>query len=77
MIVRILPAISAASALVKELHPLVRVEVVLHPEFLAGGIDPHEGMRAVTVHAPPSARQTALAHQVGHLMRGLGIAGPE
>ena len=61
----------------EERHALVGVEVVLHPELLAGGVDPHVGVRAVAVHVAPGARQAALAHQVGHLVRGLGIAGPE
>src|SRR3546814_6188956 len=53
----------------EECHALIRVEVVLHPGFLTGGIDPHIGMGAIAVHVPPGARQASLAHQVGDLMR--------
>src|SRR3546814_12644368 len=44
----------------EERHALIRMEMVLHPEFLAGGIDPHVGMGAVAVHVPPGPRQTTL-----------------
>src|SRR3546814_3799564 len=48
--------------------PLVGVEVILHPELLAAGVDPHVGVRAVAVHVAPGARQPALAHDVGDLV---------
>src|SRR3546814_18533957 len=57
--------------------PLVGVEVILHPELLAAGVDPHVGVRAVAVHVAPGARQPALAHDVGDLVGALGIVGPE
>ena len=61
----------------EERHALVGVEVVLDPELLALGVDPHIGVRAIAVHVPPGARQAALAHQIGDLMRALRIVGPE
>jgi hypothetical protein len=61
----------------EELHALLGVEVVLHPEPLAGGIDPHVGVRAVAVHVAPRLRQAAITHQVGDLVRRLGRQRPE
>ncbi len=58
-------------------HALVGLEVVLHPELLALGVDPHVGVRAVAVHVPPAQRQAAVTHQVGDLVGGLGVEGPE
>src|SRR3546814_2946909 len=31
----------------EERHALIRMEMVLHPEFLAGGIDPHVDRKSV------------------------------
>src|SRR3546814_16202379 len=45
----------------EEFHALLGVEVVLHTEFLAPGIDPHLGVRTVAVHVPPGARPYARA----------------
>ena len=61
----------------EEGHALAGMEVVLDPEFLARGVDPHIGVRAVAVHLTPGARQAPHAHQIGHLVRRLGIVGPE
>ena len=61
----------------EELDALVGLEVVLHPEPLAGGVDPHVGVRAVAVHVPPGPRDAAVAHQPGHLVRRLRGQGPE
>ena len=56
---------------------LVRGEVVFDPESLAGRVDPLEGMRAETRHLAPGTRQTAVSHEVGHLVGGLRRKGPE
>ena len=56
---------------------LVGGEVVLDPEALTGGVDPLVGVRAEAGHLAPGARQAAVAHQVGHLVRGLRGEGPE
>ncbi len=61
----------------EELHALVGMEVILDPEFLALGINPHICVRAIAVHMPPGPRQSAFAHQIGHLMRALWIVDPE
>ena len=61
----------------EERHALLGVEVVLDPELLALGVDPHVGVGAVAVHVSPGARQTAHAHQIGDLMGGFRIVGPE
>src|SRR5690625_5991442 len=53
------------------------VEMVLHPKLLALSVDPHKRMRPVTVHVPPRARQSALAHQIGDLVGGFGVVGTE
>ena len=50
---------------------LVALEVVFHPEDLAVSVDPAECVAAVAVHLPPTLRQPAIAHQVGHLVCGL------
>lgn len=59
------------------LHPLRGVEVVLHPEPLPGGVDPHVGVRAVPVHVTVGGRDAAVAHEIGDLVRGLGVEAPE
>ena len=56
---------------------LLRTEVVLHPEALAGGVDPLVGVRAEAVHLAPRLRQAAVAHEVGDLVGRLGREGPE
>jgi len=61
----------------EERHALVGMEVILDPTLLARGVDPHVRMRAITVHLPLGARQAALAHQIGDLVRALRIVGPE
>ena len=66
-----------ALGLRQELDALVGLEVVLHPEPLARGADPHVGVRAVPVHVPPGPRDAAVAHQPGHLVRRLRGQGPE
>src|SRR5690606_17827147 len=60
-----------------ELHALARLEMVLHPEALALGVDPLEGVRAVAVEVAPRLREAAVTHEVGHLVGGLGREGPE
>src|SRR5450759_4232456 len=64
-------------ALRQELDTLVSLEVVLHPEPLAAGIDPHVGMRRVPVHVPPTPRDSTVTHEDGHLMRRLRRQSPE
>ena len=59
------------------LDPLVRLEVVLDPELLAGGVDPHEGVTAVAVHVPPGPGCSPVGHEERHLVRGLGRERPE
>ena len=61
----------------EELDALVGLEVVLHPELRAGGVDPHVGVAAVAVHVPPGPRDAPVAHQPGHLVRRLGRQRPE
>ncbi|MNI32842.1 hypothetical protein D3C73_867650 [compost metagenome] len=61
----------------EEGHALAGVEVILDPEFLARRVDPHIGVGAVAVHLAPGARQAPLTHQIGHLVSGLGVVGPE
>ena len=56
---------------------LVRGEVILDPESLAGRVDPLVGVRAEARHLPPGPWQTAVAHEVGHLVGGLRREGPE
>src|SRR3546814_2842600 len=56
----------------EERHALLGVKVIFYPEFLASGIYPHIRMRTVAVHVTPGARQAALAHHVGDLMRAFG-----
>src|SRR3546814_21001358 len=41
------------------------------------GVDPHIGVGAVAVHVAPAARQAALAHQIGDLVRAFRIVGPK
>jgi hypothetical protein len=59
------------------LHALVGVEVVLNPELLTLGVDPHVGVRGVAVHVPPCLGQTARPHQVRHLVSRFGGERPE
>ena len=51
--------------------------MVLHPEPLALGVDPHVGVRAVPVHVPEVLREAAVAHQPDHLVRRLRQQRPE
>jgi hypothetical protein len=55
---------------------LFGMEVILHPELLAGRIDPQVGVGAIAIHVPPRAGQPALTHQISYLMRRFGIAAP-
>src|SRR3546814_8071493 len=41
------------------------------------GVDPHIGVGAVAVHVAPAARQAALAHHIGDLVRAFRIVGPK
>ena len=61
----------------EELDALVGLEVVLDPEPLARGVDPHVSVRAVAVHVPPGPRDPAVTHQPGDLVRRLRGQGPE
>ena len=64
--------------LVREvLHALVRQEVPLHPEPLTRGVDQRVRVRAVAVHVAPGLRKPSLTHQVGDLVGGLRVVGPE
>ena len=58
-------------------HALLADEVELHPGADAGLVDPHVGVRTVTVHVPPGLGNAAVAHQVGDLVRRLGRQRPE
>lgn len=51
--------------------------MVLDPEPLAVGVDPLVRVRAETVHVTPRLRDSAVTHQPGHLVRGLGPQRPE
>ena len=66
-----------ALVLGEELDALVGLEVVLDPELLARGVDPHVGVRAVPVHVPPGPRDAAVTHQPGDLVRRLRGQRPE
>ena len=59
------------------LDPLIGLQVVLHPELLARGVVPAEGVAAVAVHVPPRVRGAPVAHQERDLVRGLGGQRPE
>jgi len=59
------------------LDALQAVEVILDPEALAGGVDPHVGVGAVAVHGAPRLRQAAVTHEVGDLVRRLRVQRPE
>ena len=61
----------------ESLDALVAVEVVLHPVLLAGLVDPEVGVRPVAVHVAVGLRDAAVTHQVGHLVRRLGVQAPE
>ena len=56
---------------------LIGVEVELDPEFLALGIDQRIGVAGIAVHLAPVFRNTAVAHEIGHLMRAFWRQGPE
>src|ERR1039457_6331730 len=66
-----------AFVLGEELDALVGLEVVLDPEPLAGGVDPHVGVGGIPVHVPPGPGDAAVAHQPGHLVRRFRRQGPE
>ena len=59
------------------LNALLGLEVVLDPDALALGVDPHVGVAAVAVHVPPGAWRTAVGHQDGHLVVRRGLKRPE
>src|SRR5690625_2976628 len=61
----------------EKFHALMRVVMVLHPKLLALSVDPHKGVRSVPGHVAPRATQSALAHQIGDLVGGFGVVGPE
>ena len=61
----------------EEVDALVGLEVVLHPEALAFGVDPHVGVARVAVHVPPALGDAAVAHQPGDLVGRLGRQRPE
>ena len=56
---------------------LVGLEVELHPDALAGGVDPLEGVGAVAVHVPPAARQAPVAEKPCELVRSFRRMGEE
>ena len=66
-----------ALVLGEELDALIGLEVVFHPEDLAGGVDPAVGVAGVTVHVPPGARDPAVTHQPGDLVCRLRRQRPE
>ena len=51
--------------------------MVLHPEAFTRSVDPLVGVRSETVHVAPGLRDTAVTHQPGHLVSGLGTQSPE
>ena len=61
----------------EEVDPLIGLEVVLDPELVAAGVDPHVGVARVAVHVPPRLRDAAVAHQPGDLVGGLRRQRPE
>ena len=54
------------------LDALVGLEVVLDPELLAAGVDPHEGVAAVAVHVPPGPGYAPVGHEERHLVADSG-----
>ncbi len=54
---------------------LVGLEVILHPELLARGVDPHERVAGVAVHIAPATRHAAVAHPERDLVRGTRARG--
>ncbi len=77
VVVGVLAGDAIGLGLGEELDALVGLEVVLHPEALARGVDPHVGVAGVAVHVPPGRGDAAVAHQPRHLVRGLGRQRPE
>src|SRR5487761_2465652 len=59
------------------LDTLIGLEVVLDPETLAPSVNPHEGVRAVTIHVPKGSRCTSIRHEDRYLVGALGRQGPE
>ena len=61
----------------QEVDPLIGLEVVLDPELVAAGVDPHVGVTRVAVHVTVGLRDAAVAHQPGHHVGRLGRERPE
>jgi len=54
------------------LDPLIGLEVVLHPEGFAAGIDPLKSVRSEAVHVAKAGRNTSVAEQDRELMGRFG-----
>ena len=59
------------------LDTLLRFEVVLDPEPLTFGINPHEGVTAIAIHMAIGTRRTPVRHQERYLVKRFGGKGPE
>ena len=68
MIVGVLAGHLVSLFLGEKIDALVCLEVVLHPELLTLGVDPHVGVARISVHVPPGLRDAPVAHEPGHLM---------
>ena len=77
MAIRVLAGGGGGLLIGEVLHALAGLEVVLHPEGLAFLIDPLEGVGAVAILVAGGLRGAAVTHQVGDLVCGFRVAGPE
>jgi hypothetical protein len=59
------------------LDALLRLEVVLDPEPLTSGVDPHEGVGAVAVHVAKRAGCAPVRHENRDLMGAFWREGPK
>ncbi len=77
MIIAIRPGQTVRIGLRQEVDALVGLEVILHPELRAAGVDPHICMAGKAVHMTPGFRNASIAHEPRHLVRRLGRQRPE
>ena len=69
--------IASASASVRLLDALLRLEVELDPAALVPRVDEAEGVAAEAVHVAVGRRDAAVAHDDGDLVQCFGQRGPE
>ena len=77
VVVAVFPGDPVGVVLGEEFDALVGLEVVLDPEPLAVGVDPHVGVARIAVHVPPRAGDPTVAHQHGDLVGRFRRKGPE